>query len=397
MLQVLQVSNLNEIVKLLREIGVDPYGINIMAPKGLLYLVKVDGLPSFAANILKQEMLSLGADAAVAKGALTGKIKKTSCILIGNLSQFLRLNEKLKLQPFGLNGLAEQLKEVLDNYNKINFTLELGRYKLNFNKEVAIMGILNITPDSFSGDGLYGCSLDRIREIAEQMSAEGADCIDIGGESSRPGARAISAKEEIARVLPVIKMLTKKIKIPLSVDTYKPEVAKVALDNGVSMINDITGLSNEKMRRIIAKFKAAAVIMHMQGRPQTMQVNPHYQDVCAEVLDYLEQRVNQAVEAGIPRSRMMIDPGIGFGKTVEHNLILLKKLKMFYSLGLPILVGCSRKSFIGKLLNVEVNQRVLGTLSASLVAAQNGAHMLRVHDVKELKQGLKILQAIRTV
>lgn len=384
----------------MQDIKVDPYGIKIMAPKAVTHLIKINSISNITANIIKQEMLSLGGDAAVARDALTGKAQKTDCLVIGNFSQINRLNKKLNRQPFGLGKLAGELSQVLADYQRDRFVLDLGRYRLNLGLRTLIMGIVNLTPDSFSGDGLYkglspqGTVPQHVVPVVEKMVKDGADIIDIGGESSRPGARPISLKEELDRTIPAIKTLAKKIKVPISIDTYKPQVAKQALDNGAVIVNDITGLRNPKMTKVIAGYKAGVVIMHMKGRPQSMQNNPTYKSLIDEIIEYLEKTINRAEEAGIDTDKIVVDPGIGFGKTLEHNLEILKSLKEIKVLGKPILIGPSRKSFIGKILNLEAKDRLFGTLSACVLAVKNGANIVRVHDVKAIKQALKVTEAI---
>jgi dihydropteroate synthase len=408
-MRILQVHRPKDLKQIMQDIRVDPYGIEIMLPKAIAYLIKLNSVSSITANILKQEMLSLGADVAVSRDALTGKAKKTDCLLMGNLSQFNRLNQKLNKQPFGLNELAQDLSHILKNYKRERFTLDLGRYKLNLGRRVYIMGIINLTPDSFSADGFYpsgvgsqvsGIIIDRI----EKMVEEGADIIDFGGESTRPGAKPVPVKEELSRTIPVIKAVAKKIKVPISIDTYKPQVAKLALDNGASLVNDVTGLRNPEMAKVIARYKAGVVVMHMKGNPRTMQKNPKYVSLIDELIDYLDKAIKLAKACGIDEEKIIIDPGIGFGKSVEHNLEILKRLREFKVLGKPILVGPSRKSFIGKILNVNPQQRILGeqsrttgTVSSCVLAAKSGANILRVHDVKEVKQALSILERIENI
>jgi dihydropteroate synthase len=396
---ILQAYRPEDIKRIMQDIGVDPYGIKIMLPKAITHLVRLKSVSNIAANILKQEILSLGGDAAVARDALTGKARKTDCLLMGNLSQFKRLSGKLNEQPFGLGKLAGDLSRTLTNYQKDNFTLDLGRYKLNLGKRTHVMGIVNAAPDSFSGDGFYASAVYRrpstaIIDFVEQMIDDGADIIDVGGESSRPGAKAVSVKEELNRTIPVIKALAKKIKKPISVDTCKPEVAKGALDNGAVMVNDITGLRNPGMAKAVAKYKAGVVIMHMRGKPRSMQKNPQYSCLIEEIIGYLDCAIKRAEESGIDREKIIVDPGIGFGKLMEHNLEILKRLAEFRVLGRPILVGTSRKSFIGKILNVQPQERVFGTVATCVSAVQNGAKIVRVHDVRGVRQALKVLDAI---
>ena len=401
-MRVLEASNQKDLKSIMQDIKVDPCGIKIMVPKGITRLVRMDSISNIAANILKQEMLSLGGDAAIARDALTGKTKKTDCLVMGSLAQLIRLNDKLNRQPFGLSNLAKDLSQALSNYQKNNFILNLGKHKLNLSQRTLIMGIANLTPDSFSGDGLYklpadSCQLSATVDFVEKMADDGADIIDIGGESSRPGAKLLSIKEELSRVIPAIKNLAKKIKVPISIDTYKPEVANEALDNGAVIVNDITGLRNLKMAKLIAKYKAGVVIMHMKGNPRTMQINPEYESLIDEIIEFLDKAINRAQGAGINRERIIIDPGIGFGKTLEHNLEILKRLREFKVLGKPILAGPSRKSFIGKILKAQPQERLYGTLSACVLAVKNGANLVRVHDVKEVKQALKVLDTIEHI
>ena len=395
MIRVLGISDSKDLNKVMQEIKVDPYGIKIMVPKATTHLVRINSVSSIAANILKQEMLSLGGDVAVARDVLTGKARKTDCLLMGNLSQFMRLDGKLNKQPFGLSGLAGELACALANYKKSDFRVSLGKYKLDLRKgRTYIMGVLNMTPDSFSADGLYQSAVNKIVDIVQKMVQDGADIIDVGGESSRPQAKPVPIKEELARTIPVIKALAKRIRVPISIDTYKPEVARRALDNGAVIVNDITGLKDPGMRRVASGYKAGVIIMHMQGNPRIMQKNPHYDSLIDEIIEYLDKSIERAVEAGIDREKIIIDPGIGFGKTLEHNLEILKRLKELKVLGRPVMVGPSRKSFIGKILNLEPQERIFGTVPACVLAVENGANILRVHDVKQISQALKVTEAI---
>ncbi len=384
----------------MREIKVDPCGIKIMVPKAVNRLVRINSLSNIAANILKQEMLSLGGDVAISRDALTGKVKKTDCLLIASLAQLGRLEHKLRRQPFGLGKLADDLSQALSNYQRDDFTVELGSCKLRLGARAHITGVVNLTPDSFSGDGLCcsatGCyPLSAVLDHAGQLAGDGADIIEVGGESSRPGARPVTVKEELSRVIPAIKAISKKIKVPLAVDTCKPEVARAAMDNGATLINDITGLKDPKMAKIAARCKAGVVIMHMKGNPRTMQKNPKYASLIDEIIEYLNSAIERAMTAGIDREKIIIDPGICFGKTLEHNLEILRKLGEFRVLGRPIMVGTSRKSFIGKILNAAADERVFGTVASCVLAVKNGAKLVRVHDVKEVKQALRIIESVK--
>jgi len=255
-----------------------------------------------------------------------------------------------------------------------------------------IMGVLNVTPDSFSDGGLY-IKKELAIKRAKQMIEEGADIIDVGGESSRPGADPVSEKEELKRVIPIIKAL-KDINAPISIDTYKPEVAKQAIANGASIINDITGLENDKMAKLAGDTNTPVIIMHMKGTPKTMQDDTNYQDIINEIKEFFKERIEKAKHYNI--NTIILDPGIGFGKTVEQNLTIIKHLNEFTELG-PILLGTSRKSFIGKISNLPENKRLEGTIASCVIGANNGAKILRVHDIKEIKQAIQITDEIKWI
>jgi dihydropteroate synthase len=272
-----------------------------------------------------------------------------------------------------------------------------GKFFFNLSKKSLVAGILNITPDSFSDGGVF---FDENKAVARafEIAAEGADIIDIGGESTRPGAAKISEKEEIKRILPVIKIIVKKIKIPVSVDTYKYEVAKAVLGEGASIINDISGLKfSPKISELTAKANAGLILMHIQGKPSDMQQDPKYKDVVKEIKSCLKESVETALEAGNKKESIIIDPGIGFGKTLEHNLIILKNLCEFVKLGYPVMTGVSRKSFIGKILKTESDQRLEGSLAAAVLSVKEGASIIRAHDVKETVRALRVTEAILKV
>lgn len=270
------------------------------------------------------------------------------------------------------------------------------------------MGILNLTPDSFSGDGLFKSrdpshdvgatdsksQIQRIVEIARKMADEGADIIDIGGESSRPKATPVSKEEELNRVIPVIKSLAGKINVPISIDTHKHEVAEEALDNGASIVNDISALADRQMPKVIRKYKAAVVLMHMKDKPYNMQNNPQYEFLIPEIIGYLDRAIKVAIDSGIESDRIIIDPGIGFGKTLRHNLEIIKRLSEFKKSGYPVLVGPSRKSFIGNILDKNPDERIFGTAAAVALIITAGVHIVRVHDVKEMRDVAKVTDAI---
>ncbi len=262
----------------------------------------------------------------------------------------------------------------------------------DFSKRTHIVGIVNVTPDSFSDGGKW-FSEDAAIGQAMRLAEAGADILDIGGESTRPGAEAVDAEEELRRVLPVIKSLRRLCELPLSIDTYKPEVAREALAAGAVIVNDITSLTqNPAMAHVAAEFGASLVLMHMQGSPRTMQVNPHYENLIEDICGYLEKGIARAQHAGV--RQIIVDPGIGFGKTLEDNLIIIRHLSEFGRFGFPVMVGPSRKSFIGKILNLPVDQRMEGTAAVVAASIFYGAHIVRVHDVLEIKRVATMVDAL---
>ena len=268
-------------------------------------------------------------------------------------------------------------------------------FSFDFSQRTAIMGILNVTPDSFSDGGMY-FSRERAIEQALRMVEEGADIIDIGGESTRPGAEKVSVKEETGRVVPVIEALAKEVPVPLSIDTCKSAVAEAAISAGASLINDISGLRfDRRMAHVAVRHDVPVVIMHMRGTPKNMQDNPVYRALIPEIMDYLHEGIAIARRAGVRDDRIIIDPGIGFGKTVEHNLEIIRRLGEFKGFEKPILLGHSRKSFIGKILGgLPAGERLEGTAAAAAIGIFNGASIIRVHDIKEMVRVARIADAI---
>lgn len=257
------------------------------------------------------------------------------------------------------------------------------------------MGIINVTPDSFSDGGLFASTESALRHAA-QLIEEGADLLDVGGESTRPGGTPVSVQEELHRIIPVVKALS-SMNTPVSVDTSKPEVMRAAIEAGAIMINDVNALRAPGALEAIAEGGVAVCLMHMQGDPLSMQANPQYNDVVAEVKDFLRQRLNAAEAAGIPCERLVIDPGFGFGKTLSHNIELLRHLDQFMDMGVPVLVGLSRKSMLGKITGNEVGDRIHASVAAALLARAKGARILRVHDVKATRDALAVYDAVNMV
>ena len=271
----------------------------------------------------------------------------------------------------------------------------LGERTLEYGPPTLVMGVLNVTPDSFSDGGLF---LDHEAAVEHglRMAVDGADLLDVGGESTRPGSQAVPIDEEIARVLPVVKRLAAEVDVPVSIDTRKPEVAGAALDAGAVVVNDVSGARDPLMFEVVRRWGAGLVMMHMLGEPKTMQEDPRYVDVVREVRAYLADRVGSAVAAGIERERLAVDPGLGFGKTYQHNLTLMRDIGAFLDLGVPVVVGPSRKSFIGAALgDLPMDQRLEGTAGAVAWLAGHGAHVVRVHDVTEMVRVVRMVDAIR--
>ena len=372
-----KLSNEIDVEKYLSNLGVDGGGIKILASKAKVHLIKIKELHVGAANILKQDALSIGADLAVPRGTVIAKTSHVDCLLIATTKELEILSRKELAQPFGLKELAHKLKQ----YTQIQKP-----------KKARIMGVINANDDSFFSGSRF-VSSDAIAKI-EQMMEEGADIIDIGAVSSRPNAAVVSAEEELQRIQPILTLIKEKKlyeKTTFSIDSYEPAVIEQALESGFSIINDITGLENDAVCKLAAQYKAQVVIMHMQGRPQNMQDNPHYEDVLNDVYRFFEARIAKAEGFGI--EDIVLDVGIGFGKTLQDNMTLLKNLEHFLTLQKPLLVGASRKSMIDKIFPSTVEERLGGTLALHLEAFRNGASILRVHDVYEHAQALRVQEA----
>lgn len=381
----------------IRAAGADPYCVAHMAAKLYMRCIVVDGVDNRAASILKQEMLALGAEAVVSR-AVGGFVKgRSSVVLAGTRRQLEHLSAKLQLQPFGLKELAVKVRDLLENDERVNFDVRCGDKLLKLGNEPRVMGIVNTTPDSFSDGGRYAdpaAAVDHGCRLAE----EGAAVIDVGGESTRPGAKAVPEAEECKRVVPVIRALAQRLRVPVSVDTCKPGVARAALDAGAVIINDIAGLGQPggAMAKIAASYRAAVVLMHMKGTPRTMQKKPAYTDVAAEIMSFFEERMAVAARFGCRPENILLDPGVGFGKTAAHNAEILRRFAEFRSLGRPLVAGLSRKSFIGAFTGAQdPRDRLPGSIAANVMACAAGAQVVRVHDVKETVQALKIYAAIK--
>ena len=389
-----RMSNL-ESLRVLEKIGVDPLARENLLRKMEHVNVHLRGVECHIANIIKQEMLSLGGDAAVARDTVSCRLEATDLVLMGTFKQMHRFARRIKAQPFGLKYLSDQLDTILLNHEAGNLVLRTSQRDMVFAKRTMVMGILNVTPDSFSDKERY-LQTDAAIHQALVMAAEGADIIDVGGESSRPGARPISVEEELKRVIPVIEGIRGKVNVPISVDTTKAMVAQKAMEAGAEIINDISAMAGDpRMAEVVAETKAAVVLMHMKGVPETMQKDvPVYPDLLGEVTDYLSGRIYEALSCGIRQENIIVDPGIGFGKTTDHNLDIIRYLSEFRIWGRPVLVGVSRKSFIGALTDTKPDEREEGTIAAMVAAIMNGARVVRVHDVRGMKKAIAVADAI---
>jgi len=364
----------------LKALGVESGGVGIMAKKMELLYFFIKDLKTPAANILKQDALSIGAELAVPGGVILCEKPAYDCILIGTRKHMELLSKKELAQPFGLKTVATELKKFLAIKNS----------------STQIMGVINANDDSFF-EGSRFQKEDAVSKI-KQMLADGADMIDIGAVSSRPGAESVSKSVELERIKPICdavaseKLFEKAI---FSIDSYTPSIVEYALKSGFTLINDITGASDESIIKLAVKYGAKLCMMHMQGTPQTMQKNPTYEDVMVEVSTFFEERIAKCEALGLERRNIILDVGIGFGKSLEHNLTLIKNMEHFKIFGCEVLVGASRKSMIDKIIPTPVEERLAGTLAIHLKAVENGASIVRCHDVKEHVQALAVFEALQ--
>ncbi|MEF3244583.1 MAG: dihydropteroate synthase [Caldisericaceae bacterium] len=375
------------------DVGIDPQSLQFFIPKAETLIFKLHDVDARGANILKQEFLSAGGDVAINKHVASFKTEKTDIITIGTPKVYKTVIDKLTLEPyFGLKEVKVALLDAITQKKMKPFTIK-GRV-FDFEKDFFVMGILNVTPDSFSDGGKY-TNLESALKRTEEMVNEGVDIIDVGGESTRPNAEPVSIDEELKRVIPIINELSKRFPtIPISIDTYKAKVAEEAINSGADIINDISGLRfDENMVDIAKRYDTPVVVMHIKGTPKNMQKNPTYENLMKELLEYFDERIKSLNSFGI--SKIIIDPGIGFGKTREHNLTILNRLSEFKIFNVPILMGLSRKSFIGLTLDRSVDDRLFGTIASNAFALLEGASILRVHDVKPHVDLIKMIKAIK--
>jgi dihydropteroate synthase len=381
-----------EAKRYLEEIGASSPGIEYMIPKAVFRCIKLKNISHRAANILKQEMLSKGGEAAVSRQAASGE-GASDVLLLGTLKHYALLLEKLKLQPFGLRAVADDIENILKSLEEPAGRLTLAQGQtLELGNRTLIMGILNVTPDSFSDAGKF-IDPEKAFSHALTMQAEGADIIDVGGASARPDATIASEEEELARVIPLVKKLADAGMI-VSVDTFRAEVARQSLEHGAHLINDIGSLQMDaRLLDVLVEWQAPVVLMH--NRLQLRKHEP-YQNLIDDIVEELAQSAQKAEQAGLEAGRIVLDPGLGFGKTPAQNRLIIKHLQDFKSLGRPLLIGASRKSFIGATLDLEVNERLEGSLAVMAAAIMNGADIVRVHDVQESSRLARMMDAIRS-
>ncbi|MEW5944804.1 MAG: dihydropteroate synthase [bacterium] len=395
----LDVDSLKDVIGELVRAGCAPERMEEIATRAVFRGLRVEGLDARAALAVQEEMLSAGGEAAVPGNALESAGSDLSVLLFGTLGDYRRLMVGLGSRGERFRPLAAALRTALMNVegSKPPPPVECARGRLVFGSKTYVMGIINVTPDSFYDGGKH-FEIEKALNTAVEMHEAGVDIIDVGGESSRPGAAPASEEEELRRTVPVIKGIrgSRARGAIISIDTRKAVVAEKALEAGADIINDVSALRHDAgMAKVAAESGAPVCLMHMLGTPADMQNDPRYvTDVVFEIVSFLAERVEYAVSRGVRRERIIIDPGIGFGKTVEHNLEILNRLREFRVLGHPVLVGASRKSFIGKVSGLEAGERLEGSLAAAVAAAARGADVVRVHDFAETLRAVRVADAV---
>jgi dihydropteroate synthase len=390
------VDTLEEAGLELEKIGFSPPQAENLAPETVWLRLKVEGIHDSLIGSLKGMVQPIGTRLIIPPGSDDGS-RNRDLLLSGTLLEMEKLAATLENKSPGLHDISIELRRLTKNMAKTQFTIPCRTRTLRLGERTLIMGALNVTPDSFSDGGLF-FQRDRAVARALEMVDEGADILDIGGESTRPGSRATGPDEELRRVIPVIEKVAKVTDTPISVDTRRARVAREALEAGGQIINDTSALRfDSAMGEVLASCEVPVVLMHIRGTPETMQQEIHYVSLLSEIIQYLKQGIDHASAVGVDSEKIIIDPGIGFGKTVEHNLAIIKHLYQLRILGRPILIGTSRKSFIGKILNLDVDQREEGTIASVAASILNGAHIVRVHNVRNAVRAARITDAIKGV
>lgn len=384
-----ELKNTAEMAEFMQQIGCQTQGQALMLPKSEIIPLWLKEVKSPAANILKQQMLSLGGEAVVARGVVDCSQKSSDVLLLGTKKEYTCLSQKLEGQPWGLETLGKRIQAFFKQREKRGpLTWAWPDRKLELGQKTLVMGILNVTPDSFSDGGAF-LEPARALEHAWQMVEAGADIIDLGGESTRPGFQPLTVAEELRRLEPVLDRLLAELPIPLSVDTYKAAVAEKVLAGGAHLINDVGGgLLDPALPEVVARFQVPVIIMHHQ-------VVGLYQDLLPDFVDCLTWQVQIYETAGVSPEKIVVDPGIGFGKNYQENLAILKNLSILQSCGKPILLGVSRKAFLGETLGLPVGERLEGSLAAAAWGLSQGVSLLRVHDVRETVRLVQVWEALQ--
>jgi dihydropteroate synthase len=395
--RVLEVEDLADVARELERTGSEPEGVALIARKGLVRLVRVDAVSLKAAPLLKQELLAAGGDAAQARGIADHSVRESTVVLAATPGQYQRLTPKLERQPFHLKELGRAVEIASANFARRAPRLVHGLHRtLTLGDRPKVMGVVNVTPDSFSDGGQFLDPKDAVAH-ARRLAEEGAAVIDVGAESTRPGATPISAEAEWKRLEPVVAALHGTLEVPLSVDTRRPEVARQALAAGADWVNDVGGLREAAMRAVISTSGAPVVVMHMRGEPTAMQSDTRYDDVRDEVYGALADATEAAIAEGIAPEKLLVDPGLGFGKSGEQSLELLEHVGELRSLGYPVVVGASRKSFLGVATGgAPPDDRLEASVAAAVLAAVHGADLIRAHDVKPTVRALAVVHAARS-
>ncbi len=390
--QVLILEDIEDVKNALHRVRVSPVGVRVLAKRAVFRVVRVTGLGIREVNILKQELHARGGDVAISEELFEWMKDDGDCLLMGTLAQFERVIPRLRAPALGMATLALSIEAALRNSEN---PVPLCPADMHLAEGPVLMGVLNVTPDSFSDGGALGTLEETVRAGLD-MVAEGAAFVDVGGESTRPGAAPVPWPVELGRVQPVIRALAAELPGRICIDTYKASVAAAALAAGAYMVNDISALrADPKMVAVVRDAGCPVILMHMLGKPSTMQHDPVYKDVIADVYAFFVERLNWAVDHGLKEENLLVDPGLGFGKTTAHNLEIMRNLADFRSLGRPLVVGASRKRFLGEILGIEEpKERDIATAFTTTVATLAGAHVVRVHRVGPNRDAIRLARAV---
>jgi len=391
----ISLSTSTEAARELRKIGFSPSQAENLANETTCLHLKIEGIQD--RTIPRLEGMAHALATRLIIPPISHHASKPDLLLSGTPSEIERLAASFENQSPDLHEISAELRRLLKNIARTQFTIPCRTKTLRLGEGTLVMGAINVTPDSFSDGGVF-LEQDRAVDRALEMVEEGADLIDIGGESTRPGSRGTEPEEELSRIIPVIQRVSRQTDTPIVVDTRKARVAREALEAGCQIVNDVSALrSDPEMGNVVATYDVPVVLMHMLGTPETMQQEIHYVSLISEIVEYLKQSIDLASRVGVNSDKIIIDPGIGFGKTVDHNLSIIKHLSQFRILGRPILIGTSRKSFIGSILNLEVSQREEGTIATVAASILNGAHIIRTHNVRNAVRAARITDAVKGV